>query len=79
MLVKLVKVAEWWCLTVFGCDTEASAWQFRSATITCKQIGIRRLRVRFLTVSIGCDAHRVDQKVAPLGELKRSLRPPSWI
>ena len=40
MSANMVEVAECWCLAVFGCDTEASAWQFRSATITCEQIGI---------------------------------------
>ena len=40
MSVKMVEITECWCLTVFDCDTEASAWQFRSATITCEQIGI---------------------------------------
>ena len=40
MSLNGVEVTECWCLTVFVCDTEASAWQFRSATITCEQIGI---------------------------------------
>ena len=40
--VNLMEVTDCWCLTVFGCDTEACAWQFRSATSTFEEIGIRQ-------------------------------------
>ena len=42
MSVKMVEITECWCFTVFGCDTETSAWQFRSATSTFEEIEIRR-------------------------------------